>query len=126
MKEIEKGFQVADAVSICVLPAIRLARINAICSFPIVVHPVSIGIRIGRLRILLNIDGPCLLFYMAVSRLHLRHDPSVKRIARERSAEQPSELQSLMRITYAVLCLKKKNQINTYNIIRYHYTTNII
>src|SRR3546814_3518416 len=85
MKEIEKGFQVADAVSICVLPAIRLARINAICSFPIVVHPVSIGIRLGRLRILLTIDGPCLLFYMAVSRIHLRHDPSVKRIARERA-----------------------------------------
>src|SRR3546814_1093390 len=119
MKEIEKGFQVADAVSICVLPAIRLARINAICSFPIVVHPVSIGIRIGRLRILLNIDGPCLLFYMAVSRLHLRHDPSVKRIAREsarrlqhlgigRSEEHTSELQSLMRISYAVFCLKKQ------------------
>src|SRR3546814_7024326 len=75
MKEIEKGFQVADAVSICVLPAIRLARINAINGFPLVVHPVSIGIRIGRLR----------------------------------SEEHTSELQSLMRTSYAVFCLKKKH-----------------
>src|SRR3546814_1799999 len=37
----------------------------------------------------------------------MRHD-----IARERSEEHTSELQSLMRISYAVFCLKKKN--NTY------------
>src|SRR3546814_20666179 len=30
-----------------------------------------------------------------------------------RSAEHTSELQSLMRISYAVFCLKKKNQIST-------------
>src|SRR3546814_7138459 len=32
---------------------------------------------------------------------------------RQRSEEHTSELQSLMRISYAVFCLKKKNQINT-------------
>src|SRR3546814_6288996 len=32
---------------------------------------------------------------------------------RERSEEHTSELQSLMRISYAVFCLKKKNNINT-------------
>src|SRR3546814_5382634 len=32
-----------------------------------------------------------------------------------RSEEQTSELQSLMRISYAVFCLKKKNQTYTYN-----------
>src|SRR3546814_7422243 len=32
--------------------------------------------------------------------------------ARERSAEHTSELQSLMRISYAVFCLKKKTTIN--------------
>src|SRR3546814_6454590 len=36
------------------------------------------------------------------------------RIASQRSEEQTSELQSLMRITYAVFCLKKKN--NNYKI----------
>src|SRR3546814_18159465 len=33
----------------------------------------------------------------------------------ERSEEHTSELQSLMRISYAVFCLKKKNQTNYYN-----------
>src|SRR3546814_7249218 len=32
---------------------------------------------------------------------------------RARSEEHTSELQSLMRISYAVFCLKKKNQTNT-------------
>src|SRR3546814_2842849 len=32
--------------------------------------------------------------------------------AAERSEEHTSELQSLMRISYAVFCLKKKNNIN--------------
>src|SRR3546814_5865499 len=35
------------------------------------------------------------------------------RILAERSEEHTSELQSLMRISYAVFCLKKKNNTNT-------------
>src|SRR3546814_7820987 len=35
------------------------------------------------------------------------------RPCRLRSEEHTSELQSLMRISYAVFCLKKKNQIHT-------------
>src|SRR3546814_5228670 len=35
--------------------------------------------------------------------------PLHRRVDRERSEEQTSELQSLMRISYAVFCLKKKN-----------------
>src|SRR3546814_1635012 len=39
-----------------------------------------------------------------------------------RSEEQTSELQSLMRISYAVFCLKKKeNKTNLSNLCRYHY-----
>src|SRR3546814_7913079 len=34
------------------------------------------------------------------------------RRARQRSEEHTSELQSLMRISYAVFCLKKKNNVN--------------
>src|SRR3546814_6224182 len=42
---------------------------------------------------------------------------------RPRSEEHTSELQSLMRISYAVFCLKKKNNNNMYT--KYHlYTTN--
>src|SRR3546814_3118385 len=36
-----------------------------------------------------------------------------ERVADERSEEHTSELQSLMRISYAVFCLKKKNTTNT-------------
>src|SRR3546814_8922341 len=39
--------------------------------------------------------------------LHLKSCP---RRIRERSEEHTSELQSLMRISYAVFCLKKKNE----------------
>src|SRR3546814_7177376 len=35
--------------------------------------------------------------------------------SRRRSEEHTSELQSLMRISYAVFCLKKKKHNNTYN-----------
>src|SRR3546814_9023957 len=37
------------------------------------------------------------------------HDPKVAWVTRDRSEEHTSELQSLMRISYAVFCLKKKN-----------------
>src|SRR3546814_2213071 len=41
----------------------------------------------------------------------------------ERSEEHTSELQSLMRISYAVFCLKKKtNKIQQNNTTIYHYT----
>src|SRR3546814_5868811 len=41
----------------------------------------------------------------------------------ERSEEHTSELQSLMRISYAVFCLKKKNII-TYYLNLFYHTTN--
>src|SRR3546814_7768777 len=44
-----------------------------------------------------------------------------------RSEEHTSELQSLMRISYAVFCLKKKNYIYTFNfIIYFNNHTNLI
>src|SRR3546814_10218466 len=38
-----------------------------------------------------------------------RHRPGARPPAQARSEEHTSELQSLMRISYAVFCLKKKN-----------------
>src|SRR3546814_11213397 len=38
-------------------------------------------------------------------------DPALEFLCRSRSEEHTSELQSLMRISYAVFCLKKKKQI---------------
>src|SRR3546814_10438075 len=40
----------------------------------------------------------------------------------ERSEEHTSELQSLMRISYAVFCLKKKNKVNIHNMRQYTNT----
>src|SRR3546814_9818592 len=42
---------------------------------------------------------------------------------KHRSEEHTSELQSLMRISYAVFCLKKKNQLHN-NIMNNHKQTN--
>src|SRR3546814_1036537 len=41
------------------------------------------------------------------------HNRRVSRLRSTRSEEHTSELQSLMRISYAVFCLKKKNKKNT-------------
>src|SRR3546814_8037978 len=41
-----------------------------------------------------------------------RHQPGPRRLAPVRSEEHTSELQSLMRISYAVFCLKKKKKKN--------------
>src|SRR3546814_10124340 len=53
----------------------------------------------------------------ATPRLLRWRDRVSPRLARRamRSEEHPSELQSLMRIQYAVFCLKKKNKQHNYN-----------
>src|SRR3546814_10809911 len=45
----------------------------------------------------------------------LRRRGAAGRRSRRRSEEHTSELQSLMRISYAVFCLKKKNEMHTCN-----------
>src|SRR3546814_4726185 len=50
-------------------------------------------------------------------------EPGLRAVLKKRSEEHTSELQSLMRISYAVFCLKKKNK-NTHsqtNIHIYHH-----
>src|SRR3546814_10278514 len=44
-----------------------------------------------------------------------RPDPGIRECPRPRSEEHTSELQSLMRISYAVFCLKKKHKQTTIN-----------
>src|SRR3546814_9929458 len=43
----------------------------------------------------------------------LRFDADPREVGEERSEEHTSELQSLMRISYAVFCLKKKKHKNS-------------
>src|SRR3546814_3462407 len=47
--------------------------------------------------------------------------PILGRFALRRSEEHTSELQSLMRISYAVFCLKKKNTTNKNNTTARHH-----
>src|SRR3546814_5677183 len=51
-------------------------------------------------------------------RIHLQERPGkavgAPEVRQQRSEEHTSELQALMRISYAVFCLKKKKQNNTY------------
>src|SRR3546814_1997143 len=51
-----------------------------------------------------------------------RMEPSSIFPSHERSEEHTSELQSLMRISYAVFCLKKKNKTDRNDIISYTST----
>src|SRR3546814_7041835 len=53
-----------------------------------------------------------------------RRGPVSLRISVSRSEEHTSELQSLMRISYAVFCLKKKKQIKTSKIKKRRTTRN--
>src|SRR3546814_9180129 len=59
-----------------------------------------------------RMDQPGTVF-VAVGAGHLAGERSVQDYLKERSEEHTSELQSLMRISYAVFCLKKKKNIMT-------------
>src|SRR3546814_3139998 len=50
----------------------------------------------------------------------------VSMVQSRRSEEHTSELQSLMRISYAVFCLKKKNKHKTKNLTVYTHEQNVI
>src|SRR3546814_9069034 len=45
-------------------------------------------------------------------------------LVQDRSEEHTSELQSLMRISYAVFCLKKKKKLTSITYISYHLNIN--
>src|SRR3546814_5787627 len=99
-------------------------------------HPRAIG-RAGKLlgdrsqrRAGRDADEPALLprraagIFLRVVRIDLDHP-----VQHPRSEEHTSELQSLMRISYAVFCYKKKNNqthINRYIMKKTHVNTNTI
>src|SRR3546814_1469644 len=55
-------------------------------------------------------------YFAAADSLSSLSQPLVTANADTRSEEHTSELQSLMRISYAVFCLKHKNKMNKYNL----------
>src|SRR3546814_4811513 len=52
-----------------------------------------------------------------------RFEPGMLQLSKNRSEEHTSELQSLMRISYAVFCLKKKN---IYTYYKYQYLHSLL
>src|SRR3546814_963056 len=61
-------------------------------------------------------------YFVADSGSSYIKDIIIEKIPKTRSEEHTSELQSLMRISYAVFCLKKKTRKNI-NLIKKHTTT---
>src|SRR3546814_3643580 len=69
-----------------------------------------------------NINGHCALFALSSNRLStcarykvgMNAETKILPQSDDRSEEHTSELQSLMRISYAVFCLKKKKHNRTY------------
>src|SRR3546814_9858027 len=64
-------------------------------------------------EVAISLPGPRVVFQRVMVVLHevtadLRMKRALKRQREDRSEEHTSELQSLMRISYAVFCLKKK------------------
>src|SRR3546814_8721339 len=55
-------------------------------------------------------EGPYAPRHLKIGFEEFEHGFLYKRIREDRSEEHTSELQSLMRISYAVFCLKKKKQ----------------
>src|SRR3546814_5251182 len=59
----------------------------------------------------------CALLTIWKVRITTVHFNIYKRVCWERSEEHTSELQSLMRISYAVFCLKKKNKTSLHQLL---------
>src|SRR3546814_4642843 len=66
-------------------------------------------------------DVPCWGAPEVFRKMDSRHEAGSPPPCPRRSEEHTSELQSLMRISYAVFCLKKKTQHNTHNM----YSANV-
>src|SRR3546814_3472139 len=82
-----------------------LAQEHRLALFKLLVRAGAEGLPAGAIAAELDIPNSSLSFHLAqLNRAGL--------INQTRSEEHTSELQSLMRISYAVFCLKKKNIIN--------------
>src|SRR3546814_3115270 len=58
--------------------------------------------------------------------VYVRHEIVHNRFVVERSEEHTSELQSLMRNSYAVFCLKKKQHTNLVLLVKLHFTNHFL
>src|SRR3546814_9441956 len=93
----------------------RYCSLNDVYVFPVTNRPTGAGLgrKIRRFRRCDVVKGRFRDTHRAIfpdSRESKRRSPTTTHTAIYRSEEHTSELQSLMRISYAVFCLKKKNK----------------
>src|SRR3546814_9651648 len=85
-----------------------VARTASVCFMPLTVGGGVRSVEDARALLLAGADK------VAVNSAAVARPELVGEMARQRSEEHTSELQSLMRISYAVFCLKKKTNESTY------------
>src|SRR3546814_10148148 len=70
-----------------------------------------------------DFTGNAYKLFQSVAELETSVEKRIQRLARARSEEHTSELQSLMRISYAVFCLKKKHPHSKNQKLSHHHST---
>src|SRR3546814_6976335 len=105
-----------DAIEL-VLRALEIGDGDEVITTPMTAFATTLAImRAGAIPVLADIEPDSGL--LAIESARRCVSPRTRAIVLvPRSEEHTSELQSLMRISYAVFCLKKKNQHNTPHII---------
>src|SRR3546814_8827768 len=93
-----------------VLPLPKLLLWNASASAPIGLYRINPFARPAVGDMVAVAPPPALARFMAERHYLPVGVPLLKHVAAHRSEEHTSELQSLMRISYAVFCLKKKKK----------------
>src|SRR3546814_8885586 len=88
-----------------------------VCSSDLAGNPVPFGVIQALGHVAADVAGRDrqtveLAHRVVLDPLHPVAQTADRRVVRERSEEHTSELQSLMRISYAVFCLKKKKRHN--------------
>src|SRR3546814_8421542 len=87
-----------------------LAHADMLESIGIISSEDKISIEKGMARILEEIRSGAFVWSLDLEDVHLNIEKRLVELI-GRSEEHTSELQSLMRISYAVFCLKKKQQV---------------
>src|SRR3546814_1552148 len=91
---------------------LRARHVLVLCQFPIALV-VGLGLAYGGLA-RVQLGAGCIDLGLLFDRTQAhQHGARGDAVVDVRSEEHTSELQSLMRISYAVFCLKKKNKKNT-------------
>src|SRR3546814_6602469 len=86
----------------CLMPGVAMLLAGLLLTLPMVGGPLTIG------AVTFSLNWMLLGLVLAVVGLQAALTGLIARVIYDRSEEHTSELQSLMRISYAVFCLKKK------------------